>query len=155
MNDRQSNCRPIRLRMRGSVTEFSTVAADGFYRAFLECGQAVGFFRRIEGLMEDKAAVLGLIAFEIARGRFATKIAVDARRINVETARDVFGYSVVPVGHAVSRFQSIGPKRSIHEPTDRTEEELASELHGESLRLQTISTRSLPTWTSCTTAGRT
>jgi hypothetical protein len=111
-----------------TVTDFSAVSADGFDGAFLECGQAGGFFSRIEGLLEHKAAVLGIVAFEIARSRFATKIAVNARRINIETARDVFGYSVVPVGHARSRFQSIRPKRSIHEAADRKKEELPVEM---------------------------
>ena len=85
------------------------VAADGFHRAFLERGQAGGFFGGIERLMEHKAAVLGLVAFEVARGRSRDKDRSRCTSINVETARGVFRYSSFRSAMLESRFQSIGP----------------------------------------------
>jgi hypothetical protein len=77
----------------------SPVAPDRLDRAFLERPEALGFLGGIDRLVEYVAAVFGIVSLEIVRRGLAAKIAVDARRVDVERPRDVFRHSFIPIRH--------------------------------------------------------
>jgi hypothetical protein len=83
----------------GQTRSGSPVAADGLDRTFLESSQARSLFSGIAGLMEDEAAVLGLVTSEIAWRSLTAKVAVDTRGVDVETAGHIFRDFLGSVGH--------------------------------------------------------
>src|SRR5262249_57643204 len=65
------------------------IIADRLDRAFFHGGGAGGFLGGAFGLVEDEAPALGVVPREVLGGRLAAEVAVDAGRVDVESARDV------------------------------------------------------------------
>ena len=90
----------------------SAVASDRLDRTLVESCGAGCLLGSVARLLEDVAAVLGVVASEIQRGGFAAQVAVDARGIDIEPAGDVFGQPVVRVGHGAQVVANTPFRRS-------------------------------------------
>ena len=77
------------------------VIADGFDWATFHCFFALGFFVGRRWLFENERVTTIIVACEVSRSRFTTKIAIDALVIDVIFSGYVFWIFICDVSHKI------------------------------------------------------